>query len=195
MWRFLAWSLFLLPSVPGQTLLPGNVDRVVQVQSSSTSVSNICQGFIGEWTGVLEYRDFQSDDRVKLPTWLTVQASPDGASLDFAYTYDDGPNKIVKEISRVTVDSQTRTFTFTSDRDNSRDVYQLSGIESFAAAGRGTLQLTGSGSENGKKVDVRITIKLGRNSYTYQKETRLAGADFLFRDGYTLVRRNPPAAR
>ena len=191
----LVWSLLLLPSGPGQTLLSVDMDRSAHAQSSVTSVSNIYQGFVGDWTGVLEYRDFQSDGLVKLPTWLTVQASPDGASLDFAYIYDDGPNNIVKEVSHVTIDSQTRTFTFTSDRDNSRDVYQLGGIESFANAGRGTLQLTGSGTENGKKVDVRITIKLGRNSYTYKKETRLPGADFLFRDGYTFVRRNPPLTR
>jgi hypothetical protein len=59
----------------------------------------------------------------------------------------------------------------------------MSGFDKFSATGTGSLQLTGTGMENDKKVGVRITIKLGRNFYRYLKETRLPGADFQFRDG------------
>ncbi len=38
---------------------------------------------IGSWTGQLEYRDFQTDQRVFLPTWLEVKAAGDGQSLSF----------------------------------------------------------------------------------------------------------------
>jgi hypothetical protein len=62
----------------------------------------------------------------------------------------------------------------------------------FATKTRGTLTLTGTGTENDKKVDVRITITLRRNLYTYQKETRLPGQEFQFRDGYTFTRKQPP---
>ena len=55
---------------------------------------------------MLEYRDYSepptSTKRVKLPTWLTVEA--DGADLKFNYIYDDGPNKTVVETASVHFD-------------------------------------------------------------------------------------------
>ncbi len=160
--------------------------------AQAIAVGKIYEPFIGAWTGELEYRDFQSEQRVKLPTWLVVQLSPDGRGMQFHYTYDDGPTKVVEELAAVTVDTQNSTFTVTSDRNKSKDTYQLAGQEKFAAAGRGTLELTGPGIENDQKVDVRITIKVGRNFYRYEKETKLAGGGFQFRDGYNFTRRDPP---
>ncbi len=156
------------------------------------SLDQLYDGFVGDWVGQLEYRDFSNNSRVFLPTWLRVTRSSDGRSLQFAYIYDDGPNKTVKELSVVSIDTAASTVTFTSDRDHSSDTYKVAGLADFAAKGRGTLALTGTGMENDKKVDVRITIKLGRNLYTYQKETKLPGAEFLFRDGYTFTRKDPP---
>jgi hypothetical protein len=37
--------------------------------------------FVGDWVGVLEYRDFQSDARVQLPTWLSVRPALDAHSV------------------------------------------------------------------------------------------------------------------
>jgi hypothetical protein len=191
----LLWPLLLPLAVSAPIPAPSEpICRAASLSAPDPLPNDAYQGFVGDWTGVLEYRDFQSNERVKLPTWLDVKLSANGAGLDFTYTYDDGPGKIVKELSHIAIDAERHTFIVTSDRDKSEDVYQLSGLESFANTGRGTLQLTGTGTENDHKVDVRITIKLGRNSYSFQKETRVPGADFLFRDGYTFVRRNPPSA-
>ena len=52
--------------------------------------------------------------------------------------------------------------------------------------------MTGPGTENDRKVDVRITIAVRRNLYTYEKDTRLPGPEFQFRDGYTFRRKEPP---
>jgi hypothetical protein len=98
----------------------------------------------------------------------------------------------VIEKSTVSIDSVLKRYTVTSDRDHSSDSYQVEGLENLAAKHRGVLVLTGSGTENDKKVDVRITITIGRNLYKFVKETRLPGQDFLFRDGYTFTRRDPP---
>jgi hypothetical protein len=144
----------------------------------------------GSWTGRLEYRDFQSDRRVALPTWLDVKLSPGGKTLEFVYTYDDGPTKTVTELSTVAIDPVKRLFTITSDRDHSTDTYEIRGMDALKA-GRGTLTLTGTGTENNKPVDVRITVKIDRNLYEFTKETRLPGQEFNFRDGYTLTRRMP----
>lgn len=45
----------------------------------------------GDWTGVLEYRDFANDRRVSLPTLITSVAEGAGAHL----TFDEGLGKIV----------------------------------------------------------------------------------------------------
>jgi hypothetical protein len=170
----------------------GFVGRSVTQTARILAAGKIYEPFIGAWTGELEYRDFQSDQRTKLPTWLVVQLSPDGRGMQFHYTYDDGPTKVVEELAAVTVDTQNSTFTITSDRNKSKDIYQMSGQDKFAAAGKGTLELSGTGTENDHKVEVRITIKVGRNFYRYEKETKVAGGNFQFRDGYNFTRRDPP---
>jgi len=146
----------------------------------------------GCWTGILEYRDYQSNERVKLPTWLEITATSDPHALQFHYTYDDGPNKTVEDTDRVELNLDRRTFTETSPDKKSQQIYQVDGLEKLSPAGLGTLTLTGTGLDDDKKVDVRITLKLGRNYYRYAKETRLPGADFQFRDAYDFTRRDPP---
>jgi hypothetical protein len=158
----------------------------------ATSLDQVYGGFVGDWVGQLEYRDFSDNSRVFLPTWLRVTRSTDGRSLEFAYVYDDGPNKTVKELSAFSIDTAATTVTFTSDRDHSTNTYKVAGLDNFASQGRGTLTLTGVGTENDKRVDVRITITLRRNLYSYQKETRLPGQKFLFRDGYNFTRKEAP---
>jgi hypothetical protein len=81
-----------------------------------------------------------------------------------------------------------------SDRDQSSDKYTAEGFAEFAKLGRGVLKLTGVGTENGKKVDVRITLTLRRNLYVFLKETRLPGEGFKFRDQYTMTRAGEPKA-
>jgi hypothetical protein len=186
LFRLSAFALLLCLAVDG------NAQQSATQPAPAVPVGKIYEPFIGAWTGELEYRDFQSDQRVKLPTWLVVQLSPDGRGMQFHYIYDDGPTKIFEELAAVTIDTQNATFTVSSDRNKSKDTYQISGLEKFAAAGRGTLELTGTGIENDQKVDVRITIKVGRNYYRYEKETKLAGSTFQFRDGYNFTRRDPP---
>ena len=153
--------------------------------------AEVYQGLIGDWVGQLEYRDYTSNERVFLPTWLSVTPA-NGNAVQFEYTYDDGPNKTVREVSAVMLDAAAGAATFTSDREHSSDTYKVEGLAEFAKTGRGKLVLTGTGVENDKKVDVRITITVRRNLYTYMKETRLPGREFLFRDGYTFTRKEPP---
>jgi hypothetical protein len=159
-------------------------------QTAAPSREEISAGLVGEWTGQLEYRDFSSDERVVLPTWLTIKPAADGRSLHFNYTYDDGPTKTVVESSAVTIDGQK--YSVTSDRDHASDTYQME--EDGTKQGHGGLKfvLTGSGRENDKPVDVRITVTIERNLYRYKKETRSAGQAFNFRDEYVMTRRTPP---
>jgi hypothetical protein len=147
--------------------------------------------FKGHWVGVLEYRDYQTNQRVFLPTWLTLTPSPDGTSITLSYIYDDGPTKTVRDTSTLTLAPATNKATLADDKTS--ETYDVAGYPEFTKLGRGVLILTGKGTENNKPVDVRITLTLRRNLYTYQKETRLAGEEFKFRDAYTFTRAEPPA--
>jgi hypothetical protein len=187
-WR----KALLLISVGGFPVL--SIAQQAPSTQSAAAAGSVTAPFAGDWVGVLEYRDFQTDARVQLPTWLTVKQAATAGSLELTYTDDDGPNKIVVERSTVTIDAAGNTFTITSDRDHSSDVYKIEEFKSYPANHRGKLTLTGTGTENDKKVDVRITIAIGRNLYQFVKETRLPGQEFLFRDGYTFTRRDIPAA-
>ncbi|WP_353072923.1 hypothetical protein [Tunturiibacter gelidiferens] len=160
---------------------------------TQTPAKDLNANFLGKWTGQLEYRDFQSNAQVFLPTWLTITETADQRALQFNYIYDDGPSKTVREFTTVTLDPIAAKITFTSDRDKSTDIYTLQGLEDFSKLGRGTLILTGHGKENDRPVDVRITLTLRRNLYTYRKETRRPGEDFKFRDAYTFTRAEPPS--
>jgi len=91
------------------------------------NLDQLYRGFVGDWVRQLEYRDFSDNSRVFLPTWLRVTRSSDGPSLQFAYVYDDGPSKTVKELSFVSIDTAASTVTFTSDRDHSSDTIKLMG--------------------------------------------------------------------
>ena len=128
---------------------------------------DVQNAMVGKWVGVLEYRDYKepagSLKRVKLPTWLTVEAA--GEDVRLLYVYDDGPGKTVAETAMM----------------------QLKGIEE-----RGSLVLTGKGEENNVEVQVRTTLRVGRNLLEITKETAAAGQPFAFRHSYTMVRAAPP---
>ena len=183
----LSWSALLIMSISGTTFS--------SAQAAAPPPKDLNANFVGKWTGQLEYRDFQSNAQVFLPTWLTVTETPDQKSLQFNYVYDDGPTKTVRESMTVTLDPATAKMSFISDRDHSSDTYDVQGLEEFAKLGRGTLVLTGRSKENDKPVDARITLTLRRNLYTLRKETRHEGEDFKFRDAYTFTRAEPPSGQ
>lgn len=139
----------------------------------------------GHWAGVLEYRDYQSDQRVSLPTNLDNQFSGDGKSLTLAYTYDDGPGKILREKASFGIDSERRQVSIISD---DKSVEQFSIAEYAPGQGRIRVVLTGVGEDNGKKVEVRATITCTSNRFNWLRETRLPGQDFAFRHQYSLTR-------
>jgi hypothetical protein len=165
-----------------------------QTEPSKPTLAAIHSALLGSWTGTLQYRDYQSDQLVSLPTWLDVTSADNNRSLIFHYTYDDGPDKIVHETSLVRLDLDKNTFTVSSEDGKESDTYQMSGADKLSASGLGTLTMTGSGMDNKKKVDVRITLRLDRNSYSYLRETRLPDESFQMRDAYTFTRRNPPSS-
>ena len=159
---------------------------------TAPAAKSLNQNMTGEWVGQLEYRDFRTNERVYLPTWLTMTPGVDGTSVTLGYIHDDGPTKTVREESTLAISSASNTAKITSNRDHTSEAYAVSGLEEFAKLNRGTLILTGPGKENDKPVEVRITLTLRRNLFTLVKETKHTGEDFKFRDGYTFTRKEAP---
>ncbi|MEP7087646.1 MAG: hypothetical protein ABI884_10100 [Gemmatimonadota bacterium] len=173
-------------------------------QSTAANPPDLNVAFVGDWTGQLEYRDYTSNDRTFLPTWLRIAESADHRSLVFSYVYDDGPTKTVREHVTFALDQAARKATITdldettSKPKTSVSTYDVSGLDEFRKTGRGVLVLTGDGEDNGKPAEVRITMTLRRNLYTAKKDVRARGSvddtDYQFRDGYLFTRAKPPAA-
>lgn len=160
-----------------------------QTPTPATQQHEIHTALTGEWTGVLEYRDYQSDGRVKLPTWLRITPQADG--LRFAYIYDDGPTKTVIESSQVTIDPAKATYT-TQSETGKPDPSTISGLEKLKN-GRGTLILTGKGTDNDKPADVRTTLRISRNLLEIIREVKVPGEEYKFRHAYTFTRSTAPS--
>jgi hypothetical protein len=160
---------------------------------SAQNLTEIQRAVSGAWVGTLEYRDFSepatSSKRVKLPTWLKIE--PSGGDLRFDYIYDDGPSKTVKETALIRIDPAAARYTVLDEAGKAEESYAIVGLSQLRS-GRGSLTLTGSGTENGAAVEVRTTMRIGRNILEMTRETAASGQPFTFRHAYTLVRVTPP---
>ncbi len=165
----------------------------VHAQESPGAAADLQRALAGSWTGTLEYRDFSepagSTKRVKLPTWLEITVS--AADLRFRYIYDDGPAKTVTENSLVRIDFAGARYSIFDAAGKLEDRYTIAGLAELKQ-GRGTLILTGKGTENGAAVEVRTTLRIGRNILEIARDTAVPGQSFTFRHAYTMVRAAPP---
>ena len=172
-------------------LLPAYL--IAQTPVAQQAAKEIDAALVGTWAGTLEYRDYSepptSDKRVKLPTWLSVSHA--GDNLRFDYIYDDGPSKTVKENSLVHIDTGSAVYTTMDSVGKLEDTYKIAGLDQLRS-GRGVLTLTGVGTENGKPVEVRTTLRIGRNILEVMRETASTGQAFTFRHSYTMVRAAAP---
>ncbi len=174
-------------------LLP--VALLAQPATDSRQIhADLTKALVGDWTGVLEYRDYSepatSTKRVQLPTWMSVTPSASGVIRRFIY--DDGPTKTVQETDTLTFDIAATTFTQT-DSGKPSQVQHVSGYDSLKA-GRGDLVLTGTGTDNGKPTETRTTLTVDRNLVSWVLEVRPAGSaePFSFRHRFTFTRANSP---
>jgi hypothetical protein len=167
-------------------------------QTTAAAVSQqtgaaVQKAMTGEWTGVLEYRDYSepatSTKRVKLPTWLTV--SPNATGLTFHYIYDDGPTKVVDETLSISFDVAGSTLQITNDKGHI-ETYKVDGYDRLRD-GRGDLIVLGPTVDNDRPAESRITIGVRRNLLTWVEEVRPTSAiPFAFRHSYVFTRAQAP---
>lgn len=190
----LASILALASTAPSQTpQTPQPPSRTPQTPSQIQT--DLRQALLGDWTGVLEYRDYSepptSTKRVQLPTWLSISSG--GASLAEHFIYDDGPSKTVDSTTLLSLDTAAATYTEIS-AGKPAQVYKVVGYDALKS-GKGELVLTGPGTENDKPTETRITLTIHRNLLSWTDETRPTGSTepFAFRHRYTFTRSQSPA--
>jgi hypothetical protein len=171
-------------------VLPAQTTAIAVAQQTA---SQLRQAMSGDWTGVLEYRDYSepanSTKRVKLATWLAVTDAAD--RLTFKYTYDDGPNKVVGEILIVSFDVAGSNLQITNDHGHT-EFYKVDGYDRLRD-GRGDITLLGPTTDNNRPAESRITIGVRRNLITWVEEVRpTSDVPFSFRHSYVFTRAESP---
>jgi hypothetical protein len=169
-------STLLLPcALTGQTPPPTTPPSTLQLKS------DLRQALVGDWVGVLEYRDYSE------PATSTKR----DAQL-WHYIYDDGPTKVVEESDNVTFDPAASIY---SESANGKppQLFKVSGYDTLRS-GRGQLILSGAGTDNDKPAETRVTITIRRNLLEILEETRPAASTepFAFRHAFRFTRAKPP---
>ncbi len=144
---------------------------------------------IGLMRGVLEYRDYQSERRVTLPTW--VHTAPIGTTGAFRVrtVYDDGPGNTIYSPDVVRVAGAEWIEGAGGEEGQPSDELTTLRIAARRAVPEGQqLVLLGRGMDDNKAVEFRYTVTVGKNASRRLKEFRLPGKAWEYRHEYRLSR-------
>ena len=97
-----------LPFVVSLLAVPASAQMV-----APPSIASLVAGTTGNWTGRLEYRDYQSNRWEGLPMTATIALQADGATLIRTATFDDGPKTgavVITTVSLVDTTDQTESY-------------------------------------------------------------------------------------
>ena len=157
--------------------------RAAEPAAPVPTAASLYARWTGEWSGVLEYRDYQPPHgRVSLPTTLAVTPAPDAAALILRFVYDDGPTKKVKSASRLTFDPGARRLVWSDDGKpvSPEDNFTLA----EASADGSRLVFLGTQMDDNKTARIRYTFTSAPGSWRILKETTSDGPAFAFRHEY-----------
>ncbi len=141
--------------------------------------------FAGNWTGSLEYKDFQNPNRrVKIPVKLVVKPI-DANTAVWDFKYDDFGKAVVSSETHsfkagkysVATKGQARVHSYTS-----------MDFQALTQSDDGKAVLIGTEIEVGRTVDVRRTITLTSKTLSTLTETRANSEPFAFRNQSSYTR-------
>lgn len=160
-------------------------DRAVEVaRAGSTPVIEpatlIAQTLAGRWTGTLDYRDYDNDQRTTLPTIL------ESNGLVLSWTFDDGPGKTLRSAETWVFDKLGQSLTITEGKDV--ETYRIAELRTSEGGNVLTMVLDGQTTEYGKKLIARSILTKSLGHLRFTKMTKQAGETFLMRHSYELKR-------
>ena len=147
--------------------------------ATAATAAQLRAGLVGQWTGALGYRDYQSDRLFELPLRTTITAVPDGATLVRTSAFDDGPKAGTVWITTVELDdAKAGTVASASFRKGRKGELSTETVRvaSFTDATHWTLIYSETGADDDKPAELRITETRDGSSLRSVKEVRPIGA-------------------
>ena len=146
---------------------------------SQPTATDLRLGLVGQWSGALGYRDYQTDQLFEIPVTTTIATPGDGATQVRQSLFDDGPDKPVW-ITTVSLDDRA-TGTSTSASFRAGTTPELSTgtvrVAAFTDATRWTLIYSETGEDDDQPADIRVTETRDGDTLLEVKEVRPIGAD------------------
>lgn len=177
------WISTLSLAITLMTIVPGPEPAPVR---ATPPLETALASLTGTWSGVLAYREDGTDERVEIPARLRAEAVLGGRGLEQRLAFAD-PDRIV----------ESSQFVILGEDDASLSVLDPAGgeryrVESIAVTSPRDwrLELRGAGADDGRDVEVRLTLRREGNAFTQQRDVRAIdepGADWTWRDALTLA--------
>lgn len=160
-------------------------DRAVEVATTASvaladPAAVVTQLLDGEWNGTLDYRDYGNDQRVTLPTALSAKG------LSFAWTFQDGPGKVVTSSERWTMAPSGQSLTI-AGKDRS-ETYAVAELRAAQDASTATMVLQRTYEDDGKRVTERKILTRSGPMLRLTTMTAKKGEPLLMRNAYELTR-------
>lgn len=135
-------------------------------------------GLVGQWSGALGYRDYQSDELFEIPVATTIETPGDEATLIRRSLFNDGPGKPVWITTVSLDDAEAATSTSASFRAGRAVELSTEAVEvsAFSDATHWTLIYRRIGEDGDAPADIRITETRNGDELTEVKEVRPVGA-------------------
>lgn len=147
----------------------------------------------GQWTGALEYRDYQTNQMARLPMQTRISVGPDNATLTRLSTFDDGPkvgNVFITTVSLFDPKGQRVTSaTFRSGRAVEMTTDDAT-VSAWQDASDWTVVYQHRGTDGNQPADIRVTQTRRVNQLTTVKEVKPAGqpdSTYVFRNQTVLT--------
>jgi hypothetical protein len=134
----------------------------------------------GRWQGHLEYRDYQSDRRVRIPLQSELRLGSDGATLTRESRFDDGPARGTVLITTVSLYDEAGSRVTAASFRRGRAVEtstETARVIDHAGATQWTAEWQRRGLDGGVDSDIRTTLTRRGDEMRAVKEVRAAGAE------------------
>jgi hypothetical protein len=165
-------------------------------QTPGASPAQLEAGLVGRWSGHLEYRDYQNNQRFRIPVRSELRLASDGATLQRESRFDDGPARGTVLISTLGLfDSGGTRLTSASFRQGRSPelITELCQVLEQRSAEQWRMACTRRGPDGGQDSDIRVVTERSGARLTSVKSVRPAGAGddaWVFRNE-TVLQREP----
>lgn len=150
----------------------------------------------GRWHGHLEYRDYQSDRRIRIPLQTEARLGSDGATLTREARFDDGPARGTVLITSVSLYDESGSRVTAASFRRGRAVEtstETARVTQHTSPTQWTAEWHRRGPDGGQDSDIRVTLTRRGDEMRAVKEVRAAGAEtapWAFRNE-TVLNRQP----